>query len=261
MASQQPKVYKCNLYPKSFTRNFTLRNHLFAHSGDKAFSCTFCGQKFTRGHDHRVHVKEQHTSTERYPYQCQLGREFWGCDCVFSRKTSLQRHLKSDIGRNRRPPSDVEPLLQASEERLTESLIQYPNSTPNPVPAISSADQRESDYTEYLHIRETTQPPNNARSMAIIPRMILNQSPFVRNTEIVSLQTKGYSIDSTVSDMGREDRYVTPSVLIESAPVPRQASFEVDNRNFADALQPPASKSRQPYHIYSANDTRKLWAK
>jgi transcription factor CRZ1 len=51
--------------------------------------------------------------------------------------------------------------------------------------------------------------------------------------------------DSTVSDMGQADQYVTPSINIEPAPVSRQASFEVETKPFAavDALQPPASKS------------------
>jgi hypothetical protein len=48
--------------------------------------------------------------------------------------------------------------------------------------------------------------------------------------------------DSTISDMGRADQYATPSINIEPAPVSRQASFEVDDRSFADALHPPASK-------------------
>jgi transcription factor CRZ1 len=48
--------------------------------------------------------------------------------------------------------------------------------------------------------------------------------------------------DSTVSEIGQADQLVTPSINIEPAPVSRQASFEVDNRNFADALQPPPSK-------------------
>jgi hypothetical protein len=48
--------------------------------------------------------------------------------------------------------------------------------------------------------------------------------------------------DSSVSEIGQADQLVTPSINIEPAPVSRQASFEVDNRNFADALQPPSSK-------------------
>lgn len=52
--------------------------------------------------------------------------------------------------------------------------------------------------------------------------------------------------DSIISDMGQADQYVTPSINIEPAPVSRQASFEVDNRNFADALQPPTSTSHKP---------------
>lgn len=51
--------------------------------------------------------------------------------------------------------------------------------------------------------------------------------------------------DATVSDMGRADQYVTPSINIEPAPVSRQASFEVENENFPDALQPPTSKTCQ----------------
>lgn len=48
--------------------------------------------------------------------------------------------------------------------------------------------------------------------------------------------------DSSVSEIGQADQLITPSINIEPAPVSRQASFEVDKRNFADALQPPSSK-------------------
>jgi hypothetical protein len=58
--------------------------------------------------------------------------------------------------------------------------------------------------------------------------------------EISQMQNRN---DSTVSDMGQADQYVTPSINIEPAPVSRQASFEVETKPFADALQPPASKS------------------
>ena len=67
--------------------------------------------------------------------------------------------------------------------------------------------------------------------------------------------------DLTISDMGQADQYVTPSINIEPAPVSRQASFEVDNRNFADALQPPTSKSSQPHRACYTDQVRKPRAK
>jgi hypothetical protein len=67
--------------------------------------------------------------------------------------------------------------------------------------------------------------------------------------------------DSTVSDMGQANQYVTPSINIEPAPVSRQASFEVEDRNFADALLPPTSKSCRPCYICCTDENRKSRAK
>ena len=71
---------------------------------------------------------------------------------------------------------------------------------------------------------------------------IFAPQPEDSSAEISQMQNRN---DSTVSDMGQADQYVTPSINIEPAPVSRQASFEVETKPFAvaDALQPPASKS------------------
>ena len=58
--------------------------------------------------------------------------------------------------------------------------------------------------------------------------------------------------EATMSNMGQADQYATPSISIEPAPVSRQNSFEVDNRNFQDALVPPGSKSHMSFSRISA---------
>ncbi len=53
--------------------------------------------------------------------------------------------------------------------------------------------------------------------------------------------------DTSMSNYGQADQYVTPSISIEPAPVSRQNSFEVDNRNAQDTLVPPGSESRSSF--------------
>jgi hypothetical protein len=71
-----------------------------------------CSKKFRWDHDRKVHEREQHNTTEEFPCRVQLNNDYWGCDRVFPRKTSLIRHLKSNTGRNCRPQnvSDALPL-------------------------------------------------------------------------------------------------------------------------------------------------------
>lgn len=193
MASQDSYEHKCHRCSKSFTRSFNLRNHLHSHSGVKPFSCTICGQRFTRNHDHRVYVKEQHTGAGQHPCRFQLpDGAAWGCDAVFSRKASLQRHLNSDIGRNCRPPSNVHSLLQVSEEQPVDCLVPNPPVASSQVPAATSEDQGESDCSIHLNARGLEPSLSNAQNVAKISRKMLDQSPSERDTELILLHIKPY---------------------------------------------------------------------
>jgi hypothetical protein len=193
MASQESYEHKCHLCSKSFTRSFNLRNHLHSHSGVKPFSCTFCGQRFTRNHDRRVHVKEQHTGAEQHPCRFQLPDGVaWGCDAVFSRKASLQRHLNSDIGRNCRPPLNVHSLLQVSEEQPVDCLVPNPPVASNQVPTATSGNQGKSECSIHLNVRGLEPSLSNAQNVTKISKKMLDQSPSVRDTEVILLHIKPY---------------------------------------------------------------------
>ena len=193
MASGESYSHKCPLCPKSFTRAFTLRNHLTAHSGEKPFSCTVCPKRFARDHDRKVHEKEQHTGAE-FPCRCRLpNRELWGCEIVFSRKSSLQRHLNSDIGRQCRPSSNGPPSLASNvEQNLVEFSAQPPSSdsydasviTQTATRAPQSGRKRKRDSS----IGQGELTLKTARTMMAIPRTFLNHSPSMRDIEVILLQ-------------------------------------------------------------------------
>jgi hypothetical protein len=195
MASQEMYKHKCHICYKSFTRGFTLRNHLNAHKGENPFSCTVCPQRFTRDHDRKVHEKEQHINTQRYPCWSQLPNgQVWGCGSVFSRKASLQRHLNSDIGRACRPHSD-DPSPLASDVAQWAMEIPVDSFTPEPPGApglASSSHPRGSNAITNLNAGRGMQAFNTVQSMTRIPRECLTQSPSVRDTEVILLQLKPY---------------------------------------------------------------------
>lgn len=86
--------HKCPQCSRSFTRAFTLKNHLNVHAGVKPYSCSVCAEKFTRKHDRNIHEREKHEDTELYFCRRQHEDGSWhGCQKGFKRKRDLQRHL------------------------------------------------------------------------------------------------------------------------------------------------------------------------
>jgi hypothetical protein len=219
MPSQEPYHYKCHICSKSFTRSFTLRNHLNTHEGIKPFSCTVCTKRFTRDHDRKVHEKEKHTGATKYPCRSRLPNgEVWGCDSVFSRKPSLQRHLNSDIGRACRPPSNGPPpsasnLTQVSVEVLVDSLASEFYDASVIVPAATSARECGGTRVTDLDPGRGGLALNTTRSMITIPRYNLNHSQPIRDIEVI-LQQLNYIWHYAASDLPYRDKGSSMNVSI-----------------------------------------------
>ncbi|XP_061727506.1 zinc finger protein ZFP2-like [Cydia pomonella] len=55
----------CNICGRGFAANRTLVNHIRTHSGERPFSCEYCGAKFTQKHAMLSHVKYIHLKSKR----------------------------------------------------------------------------------------------------------------------------------------------------------------------------------------------------
>lgn len=86
--------HQCQLCFKVFARAFTLKNHLPVHTGNQPFACTSCPKRFARNHDRKVHEGEQHSAIRR-AHRCHGQCGSSDCARSFSRKTSLNRHIKN----------------------------------------------------------------------------------------------------------------------------------------------------------------------
>ena len=54
------KTYQCSYCPYAFNAPSHLRRHVQCHLGIKPFTCSFCGQKFSRKDSMQYHMASQH---------------------------------------------------------------------------------------------------------------------------------------------------------------------------------------------------------
>lgn len=60
----QSKVYRCKVCSYECTRRYTMKTHVWTHTGFKRFCCTFCGNSFTRSTYFRFHLRKAHSLTD-----------------------------------------------------------------------------------------------------------------------------------------------------------------------------------------------------
>ncbi|XP_063392176.1 zinc finger protein Xfin-like [Cydia fagiglandana] len=63
--AKRDKDKLCNICGRGFAANRTLVNHIRTHSGERPFSCEYCGAKFTQKHAMLSHVKYIHLKSKR----------------------------------------------------------------------------------------------------------------------------------------------------------------------------------------------------
>ena len=59
----QSKVYRCKVCSYECTRRYTMKQHSWTHTGYKRFSCSLCGNSFTRSTYFRFHLRKAHSIT------------------------------------------------------------------------------------------------------------------------------------------------------------------------------------------------------
>ena len=81
--------YVCLVCDKSFSNNYTLKQHALVHTGEKAFECHMCDKKFSVKSTLTRHIR---THTKVHPYSCTR------CDYTCSDNSALTQHTRTHTG-------------------------------------------------------------------------------------------------------------------------------------------------------------------
>ena len=63
--SDQQRPFKCTMCPKGFGLKKHLEDHINTHTGNKPYSCSYCGAKFASEGNRNAHVRSAHKGIKR----------------------------------------------------------------------------------------------------------------------------------------------------------------------------------------------------
>ena len=149
--------FQCTLCPRKFTRAYSLRIHLRAHSDERPLLSTICSKAFADQREWKL-PEGLHSSEKKFVCRGELSVQparTWGCGRHFGGAVDLARHFFSQgkVGRACIMPLLDKEVEKAGAFRLPSVLLtQYPGLKQNaPTGGISSLSFDDSGYEITLH--------------------------------------------------------------------------------------------------------------